>query len=1456
MANGFEILGQDQLDRNGNPIASQKPNTGFEILGSSGPAALDDLRIFRTQLGAPDPDEFDFRITPDIDPEERRARLQTAGSKWLNATAKMGVLTGTTFFDNTVGTIAGIGNAGAEMLAGGDARDVLNAFVDNPVSAALYDFTKKAEEYFPNYYTRKEQHSPWYNNLGTANFWADTILKNTGFAVGAYLSGMGISAGIGGLTKGMTKKLQKNIAGRMAKKMEQSEDEILKLIQAGELPPETILKELSKDAAMLRGINIGTQLTASTLGAIGESRIEALHTYHDVLDRIKRENPGMPPEKANEMAMSASNNVFLLDLVTLSMSNMAQFRNAFSRGYETNKRGINAIQRSADDALYKATGGRLEKARNLASVALNPLYEGAEEQMQFFNQNFSEKYMELQNDPDARMSVENIIEATMTAGAEALNPTNLDNFVAGAITGAMGMPGVKTEKGKTSFQWQGGIYEGVQEYKTVKRNTEQVITKLNEYMADPEYQKRLAFLTRDASLERIKNIALANEDLYNYKNAEDDQFLNMVTAFADAGKLEDLKEDIKGLASIKPEDYRKMMAINKEQVPKAIRDEMSEDQDTYDPFQDVSDAKISNMLSERSTIMLEQVESMLKIRDDLEIKTGNDIDRSLVPTLLHYAYTIERGQKRLSDIKSNVLSELSKAFTTPMQYEAQREVYGYVYDKPADLPTGVTGKKKLKILETGDNVVSESQLSEEEKKALNEKQKEADEFRKTQVTSKREKPDTKGMELFNFTILEAGDESMFLEAFENFAKQNPYAAEKVKKDVYDAVKLSKRIRQFVENYTEVYREGKLKDSSLINIKESEKRLQNYIREKLRENFMPGTRVLYKDPKTKRDTVYEIVKYEIKEGKRTYILQEYVEGVGKDPSNKRIVNEDILLDLDKKGLYEVLPGQPNLQRVTLDEKEIGTDELKLVDNPEGRKVTYTSKDGKQTFTREAATTGNKREYKNLNGRGERLLFRFFNIKHRDRLDKAINLLNELLPDDNTVPINAQIERIATLFYNDKAKMGYLAQIYTDKGLDAVAERLYGINNIAIRSALMDKIDQRKKTVKAMREQALNDYGGIIDLLYRDLLNSTVEEERIEKVVKQEFEKAKAAMRDATLLSLDKDLRKAKAKLTRAINKFEKAINDNNEQLADDLHAELIKWENKVKAFEESVKRLEKDIELLKSNYKKQKAKLDELKEKNAAFERAITTLETKRAKIDKGDELYPLETFLKNLENTIPEEAFMEGFRDRLYDLPELGLTTQEKRDWLLRDEERPSEMSDELMLAKSEAEQAQAELDKLTAILSNAQINIDLNQLAPDSREIVNQEAQRLGLQPQELIFQLMTPNSFASKRAGSEVKAIAETFGDKSQLLEKAPTTEEDGKRLQELRTRAEEARQTYLEKLNQAIHEDAKSGVKDALGNKVKFWMGKMISKAGSSAWNIATSVAASLLIKALSTYYGFPL
>jgi hypothetical protein len=61
-------------------------------------------------------------------------------------------------------------------------------------------------------------------------------------------------------------------------------------------------------------------------------------------------------------------------------------------------------------------------------------------------------------------------------------------------------------------------------------------------------------------------------------------------------------------------------------------------------------------------------------------------------------------------------------------------------------------------------------------------------------------------------------------------------------------------------------------------------------------------------------------------------------------------------------------------------------------------------------------------------------------------------------------------------------------------------------------------------------------------------------------------------------------------------------------------------------------------------------------------------------------------------------------------------------------------------------------------------------------------------------------------------------------------------------------------LDELEASIHADGQSKDRDKLGGKVKAWLGKMISKAGSASWQIATSVAAQLLIEALKKYYGF--
>ncbi len=57
----------------------------------------------------------------------------------------------------------------------------------------------------------------------------------------------------------------------------------------------------------------------------------------------------------------------------------------------------------------------------------------------------------------------------------------------------------------------------------------------------------------------------------------------------------------------------------------------------------------------------------------------------------------------------------------------------------------------------------------------------------------------------------------------------------------------------------------------------------------------------------------------------------------------------------------------------------------------------------------------------------------------------------------------------------------------------------------------------------------------------------------------------------------------------------------------------------------------------------------------------------------------------------------------------------------------------------------------------------------------------------------------------------------------------------------------------LTEAIDADKESRNQNDLGNKVKSWLSKMVSKSGTGSWNVATTIATQLLIKALSQYYG---
>lgn len=266
--------------------------------------------------------------------EEIYAQGQSRTSKYLNGLTKGLGLTATTFLGGTVGLVNGVYSS----IATGE----FDKLYDNTTNNALSDFSKSMEDWFPNYYTQSERDAKWYSpdTWLTANFWSDTILKNLGFAAGAYFSGGVITKGLGAAVGGLSKALKGVRATQSASALGLADDAANFTTRssarlAGGVPGSATT--VTNSARNIAGTNVwqtwGKNLAHSTLSAAGEASIEALHAKHDykdkLIDKFKQDTGRAPDEQQlkeiEDVATNVGNTVFGANMAILTMSNVMMF---------------------------------------------------------------------------------------------------------------------------------------------------------------------------------------------------------------------------------------------------------------------------------------------------------------------------------------------------------------------------------------------------------------------------------------------------------------------------------------------------------------------------------------------------------------------------------------------------------------------------------------------------------------------------------------------------------------------------------------------------------------------------------------------------------------------------------------------------------------------------------------------------------------------------------------------------------------------------------------------------------------------------------------------------------------------------------------------------------------------------------------------------------------------------
>ena len=196
---------------------------------------------------------------------EMRAADQSFGEKIALGAAKMATTAATTFLDNTVGFVWGVGSA----IKNGD----LTRLYDNDFTNAIQDFNEWCEEKMPHY---SSQYEGWGLDFW-GNFIGKDILQNAGFQIGTGLSmilptGIGVGAAKTGLS--LTKSLAKFTS--MSAKTARGTSQALKDFIVG------------------------------TYSAIGESSIEALQNKRDFVkyqnqlndDNFRQQNQQLDTEWA------------------------------------------------------------------------------------------------------------------------------------------------------------------------------------------------------------------------------------------------------------------------------------------------------------------------------------------------------------------------------------------------------------------------------------------------------------------------------------------------------------------------------------------------------------------------------------------------------------------------------------------------------------------------------------------------------------------------------------------------------------------------------------------------------------------------------------------------------------------------------------------------------------------------------------------------------------------------------------------------------------------------------------------------------------------------------------------------------------------------------------------------------------------------------------------------------
>lgn len=566
--------------------------------------------------------------------------------------AKGAILAGTTFLDGTLGLLFGARTAIDE--------DRWSGLWDNDFSKAMQSVNEWSEQALPNYYTREEQEQPWYENIFTANFLGDKFIKNLGFTVGAFYSG-GVTA-----------------AGLKATKLPQ------------------LIGAIAKSS---KAPKIVTSAVGATISAVNEGRVEALNNskdwfelhkaqlddeYHqrlqyiknaykgtevyDQLIRAEQENYNQALGRLSEDRLKMGNADLLMNIPILTASNIIQFGKLYANGFKTARRATNIVGKAGE---YTAGTTRLGAT---AAITKSALSEGNEEILQgaasriagnYYSTDVNNFYKS-KTDPEAAQETLSWTKSFAEGINETVNDGSAwEEFFIGSLTGALGMPrfrGVRSESGslQSPITIEGGAINKWRDYNEKIARENEIANYMNSRINSPEFKNYYQGLIRHNKYQNDMNRAAEEGDEFNFKNAEHAQLVSDIAMFDNAGKMEDLTTLIDAAFDTSDENLASIV----ENTTTTL-----EDGSKVGPFVDKNGnpmyatpegkQEMIEKLQQNHDEMTNTINNYLKIKDELDIKTGQQLSDDQLEELTWMKSQIGNWSERATAMSGEVKSAIS-----------------------------------------------------------------------------------------------------------------------------------------------------------------------------------------------------------------------------------------------------------------------------------------------------------------------------------------------------------------------------------------------------------------------------------------------------------------------------------------------------------------------------------------------------------------------------------------------------------------------------------------------------------------------------------------------------------------------------------------------------------------------------------------------------------------------------